>query len=203
MIYEESIVFTVFMVASLVADAQVDFMGIPVEGSVSAMKSQLRKKGFRRAPSIYDDNDMVGKFFNRDVVISIAKNENNNEIYGIGVFFMSDIKNYEGYDKSGTIRLFNELVFEFEEKDNYENIIYALNKTLPKTHYEMIDYNTNLWYNIKVEGVDYHAYYRQLPTNKFNSVHFSILPDNSNYDKYKILLFYENLKNKTFGDEDL
>lgn len=192
-----------FMVASLVVDAQVDFMGIPVEGSVSSMKSQLRKKGFRRAPSIYGDNEMVGKFFNRNVVISIAKNENNNEVYGIGVFFMSDIKNFEGYTKSGAIRLFNELVFEFEEKDNYENVIYALIKTLPKTHYEMIDYNINLWHNIKVEGVDYHAYYRQLPTDRINSVHFCILPDNSNYDKYKILLFYENLKNKTYGDEDL
>lgn len=192
-----------FIVASLVVNAQVDFMGIPVEGTASEMKAQLKKKGFREAPSIYDNNFMVGQFYNREVLLSIHVN-NENVVYCISVGFMNSVEDAEQLDKISAIRLFNDLLSSFDRNAKYEDVTPLIQTTYPEMNInnDVLNYGENLWHKINSDGVNYHSYYRQLPKDNLNSVHFGILPDNL-YDRYGVIIWYENLKNRKSGDEDL
>lgn len=188
-----------FLLISLITSAQVNFMGIPIDGDTPGMLYQLRKKGFKDAPKDYGDNCLTGKFYGRDVIISISSDNHTNKVCGIAVFFMDYINDFEGMDKNAAIKLFNELLYDFDEHDDYVN----LSILLEGINSEKIEKGTNLYYNIKYEGFDYHVYYKQLPYTNDNVVHFCISLDDHHYDKYFIILFYENLKNKTFGSKDL
>ena len=199
----KKVLFVLFlMLATYTLEAQVQFMGIPVDGKVSEMKKQLKKKGFKNAPSDYGDEALVGKFYNREVLLMITKN-NKNIVCGVGVFFMKSISEYEGYDRTSTIKLYNELKYSFDNNENYLEVSPLLIESTPGLNYDRIEPDTDLWSDIKVKGVDYHSIYKQIPYEDFNAVHFSITTDNFHYGMFQIILYYENLKNKTFGDEDL
>ena len=188
------------MAASLTVDAQVNFMGSPVDGDTPGMLYELRKKGFKDTPKNYGNDCLVGNFYNRNVLIIVSSDNYTTKVTGVTVFFMEYISDMEGMDKNTTIKLFNELLYDFDEHEDYINMSWMINE---EAYSEKIEKGTDLWYNIKYKGFDYHVYYRQLPYTNYNAVHFCIMPDNYHYDKYFILLYYENLKNRSFGSKDL
>ena len=183
--------------------SQVNFKGIPVDGDASEMINQLKKKGFTDAPAQYGKSTLVGHFFDRDVVLTIKVN-NKNVVQSVMVVFMSYINDFEGMSRSSVIRLYNDLLYSFNNNEKYIGIAWMLTTGSSSEFYNNeIESNANLWYNINTEGIKYHSYYRQLPFKNSNSVHFAITIDENNYDKYYVVLLYENLDNKTFGSDDL
>ena len=197
------IVIFAFMIMAFVSLSQVNFMGIPVEGDAPAMLKQLKQKGFKDAPVQYGENSLVGTFFNREALIKINLNSNNS-VTSVSVCFMAYINNFEGLSRLSAIRLYNDLLSSFNDKETYWGISYMFDKGLKTQYYNKeIDNETNLLYDISMKGIEFHSYYKQRPLKNLNAVHFAIAMDEFNYDKYFVLLLYENLDNKTFGSDDL
>ena len=189
------------VIVSLGVEAQVNFMGIPVEGSVSNMMYQLKKKGFKDASQDYGENRMTGRFYNRDVVLSISTNKYD-EVEAVSVLFMASVWRFEGYDRTSVIKLYNDLYESFNNNENYLWVSWLI-RDFEKFHCVDIKNDENLWYNITDKGMEYHVDYSQLPTDNHNCVHFMISKDEQHYNKFFILLMYENLSIKTYGDDDL
>lgn len=200
----KKVLFVLFlMLTSFALEAQVNFMGIPVEGSVYAFKSQLRKKGFKTMPSI-EGNFFTGSFYKRNVLVSVNKNRDD-IVESVTVLFMKSIiaNNMEGYDRETTIQLFNDLLYSFDNNEKYVNGSSVFNNTEYECYFDKIEKDTDLWFNIKVKKIDYHSYYQQLPFENDNMVDFHIEIDNHHYDQYFIILYYRNHKIMTTGSEDL
>ena len=194
--------FVLFLIiVSIDVDAQVNFMGIPVEGSANNMMYQLKKKGFKDVSRDYGEGAMAGEFYKRNVLLDIETNRNN-EVESVNVFFMESVRKFEGYSRTDVINLFNNLYESFSKNENYLWISWMI-RDFEKTHCTVIENDADLWNDITYKGIDYHLDYAQLPTDNHNCVHFSIRKDENHYDKFFIVLMYENLNVKTFGDDDL
>ena len=163
--------FSFLLISSFFVSAQKDvttFLGIPVDGTKSAMKQKLIAKGFK--PKIEDGIDFLeGEFNGRDVQIYIVTN--NNKVYRLMLAdkLLSDEANIK-------IR-FNTLVGQFERNKRYTQGIDEKDQRIPD--------NENISYEMTVNNKVYEAAFYQKPDD--NKVDTVALKENllqAIYEKY-------------------
>lgn len=163
--------FSFLLISSFFVSAQKDvttFLGIPVDGTKSAMKQKLIAKGFK--PKIEDGIDFLeGEFNGRDVQIYIVTN--NNKVYRLMLAdrLLSDEANIK-------IR-FNTLVGQFERNKRYTQGIDEKDQRIPD--------NENISYEMTVNNKVYEAAFYQKPDD--NKVDTVTLKENllqAIYEKY-------------------
>ncbi|MCM1079666.1 MAG: hypothetical protein NC344_10315 [Bacteroidales bacterium] len=186
----------VLLVASVALHAQKEvtkFLGIPVDGTKSAMIQKLKEKGFTSSPDVKDA--LVGTFNGRDVYVYVVTN--NGKVCRI---MLADVDNM---DETGIRIRFNTLCRQFNNNVKY---IALSNNTLPD--------DEDISYNMSVKNKRYEASFCQLPTVlpelteannielyedcRNRSVWFMICKSGS---KYYITMFYDNEYNRAHGED--
>ena len=126
------------------------FLGIPVDGTKTAMIQKLKAKGF--TPSIWDKNILEGEFNGFDVNVHIATN--NNKVWRIMLADKNTL------DETGIKIRFNKLCRQFENNKKYE----------PMTDKEQtIPDDEDLSYEMTVNNKRYEAVFYQIsPLNRNN-----------------------------------
>ncbi|MBQ9435218.1 MAG: hypothetical protein IJU33_03735 [Bacteroidales bacterium] len=170
------------------------FLGIPVDGTKSAMIQKLKEKGFTYN-STYDW--LEGEFNGYQVKISIVTE--NNKVWRIAL--------QDAYPKSETqIKIrFNTLCNQFEQNKKY----------LPAQDIQRLSETENISYEITVHDKQYQAAFYQLgdinSTDLYaksneeleqlsnNMVWFTI--SKYEYGEYIIVMFYDNLNNHANGED--
>lgn len=169
------------------------FLGIPVDGTKSAMIQKLKEKGF-----IYDaTNDILeGEFNGQEVFVSVVTD--NNKVYRICLFDKN-----ETTESQIKIR-FNKLCYQFENNKKYLSI---------GTHQE-IGESEDISYEMLVHKKEYQAAFYQVGNegaasyyNKSSEeieqlsqkvVWFKI---EERYGKYFIAMYYDNYNNQSNGKD--
>ena len=216
----------VYSISSFAQKDVTKFLGIPVDGSKSAMIQKLKGKGF----TYHQTGDYLsGSFNGYDVKVYVVTD--NNKVYRILVedavpCSESDIK----------IR-FNRLVHQFEKNDNY-NHTFDTNQAIP----EEDDISFQMSVNSKRYEASFHQklninsqdsiqlsdnlrnhllakYTEQQLEDTTETVRNSVLMDtmkylydilskktvwfmiNENWGSYKILMYYDNKKNQADGED--
>lgn len=173
---------------SMVVYAQKDvtkFLGIPVDGSKSAMIQKLKAKGFR-----YDtSSDLLdGQFNGRDVFLKVVTN--GDKVYRIGVMD----KNYT--DESNIKINFNTLCRQFLNNVKYKPAVESD---------QFIPDDENISYEMTVNKKRYEASFFQLPSEENTNEDFSKkqvwFMINESYGQYGIMLFYDNAYNQANGED--
>lgn len=178
-----SLIAMIVLAAGLHAQKDVTkFLGIPVDGTKSAMIQKLKAKGFT-----YNQKEDVleGEFNGEKVNIAIATN--NNKVWRIMVVDQTSRNETQ-------IRIrFNNLLSQFENNSKYAS--YQSNA--------MIEENENISYGITVEKKQYQAVFFQKQADgsiNMNNVVWFMITEHF-YSNYCILLFYENGNNQANGDD--
>lgn len=155
------------------------FLGIPVDGSKSAMIQKLKAKGFT-----YDaiSGNLEGIFNGEKVYISILTNKN--KVWRIAV--TDQITRDEGQIK---IR-YNLLCQQFENNPKY----------FPLEKKQELSDNEDISYEISTHQKQYQAVYLQLPREGAQNriVWFTII---ERYGDYRIVIYYDNEKNDSHGED--
>ena len=153
------------------------FLGIPVDGTKTAMIQKLKAKGFTYNAQ---KDRLKGEFNGRDVYLYVVTN--NNKVYRIVV---DDVTPTD----EGNIKIsFNRLCRQFEKNDKYTPADFVGN-------YELSD-EEDISYEMLVHNKRYEASYYQVNKTDFDSAEVA------SYVQQKILSKYsaEELEN---ADEDL
>lgn len=224
-----SVLFVAFLSAfSLNLNAQENvgvtkFLGIPVDGTKSAMIAKLQRKGFTYN-RIYDC--LKGEFNGKSVELHVVANRN--KVWRIAVF---------GSSQSETdVKIsYNQLVNSFLSKDNYlcidtgyidEDEYISSNKRIQSSFCQLPDgFNKKIFYDNQVTlkylhdiGNDSLAnQLKTIPDDKFkeltsylvpllfskdpSQVWFMISETHDVYTPYQILLFYDNRRNNKEGED--
>lgn len=158
------------------------FLGIPVDGTKSAMIQKLKAKGFT-----YDQKDdlLEGEFNGEKVFIAVQTN--NNKVWRIAVVDQTN-------RNEAQIRIrFNNLLSQFENNSKYAS----------HESNAMLEDDENINYGITVKKKQYEADFIQKQAdgsiNMNNVVWFTI--SCISYNEYAIVLYYENHNNKANGDD--
>lgn len=158
------------------------FLGIPVDGTKSAMIQKLKAKGFTYDPK---SDFLEGEFNGEKVLIRVQTN--NNKVWRIAV------ADQTSRDEAQIRIRFNNLLSQFENNSKYVSL--EPNK--------MIEDDENISYGIIVEKKQYEAYFFQKQTdgsiNMNNIVWLTIFRASSS--EHMIVLFYENGNNQANGDD--
>lgn len=136
----------IFVLVALCAYSQKDvtqFLGIPVDGSKSAMIQKLKAKGFRA--NSYNKDAMEGRFNGMDVNLFIATN--NDKVCRIVVCDANSVD-----ERSIQIR-FNNLCRQFEKNSKYMSF-----------ENELIPDDEDISYEMTVNNKRYEAIFYQKPT---------------------------------------
>ncbi len=154
------------------------FLGIPVDGSKTAMIQKLKAKGFTYNTTT---GFLEGVFNGEKVYILIQTNKN--KVWRIVVW--DKTRRDEGQIK---IR-YNKLFQQFEDNSKY---------TISETSHKLSD-SENLSYGISVNNKQYAAVFYQLPYEGAQNriVWFTITKDFSEY----YAIYYENDKNASHGED--
>ncbi len=155
------------------------FLGIPVDGSKTAMIQKLKAKGFTYNTTT---GFLEGVFNGEKVYILIQTNKN--KVWRIVVW--DKTRRDEGQIK---IR-YNKLFQQFEDNSKY---------TISETSHKLSD-SENLSYGISVNNKQYAAVFYQLPYEGAQNriVWFTITKD---FSEYYIAIYYENDKNASHGED--
>lgn len=222
--------FLILLIFSATLSAQKDvtqFLGIPVDGSKSAMIQKLKAKGF--TSSLVDKDILVGKFNGTDVNIHIVTNKD--KVYRIAIFDANPTNEVD-------IKIrFNNLCQQFQDNTKY------LPASLSSSDYILSD-EEDISYGLFVKKKRYQATYYQLSavvdtvamqkdiqiaiSSKYTEDEMSNTTEelqkemvttalsyllekyskkqvwfmiNENYGKYYITMFYDNEYNKANGDD--
>ncbi|WP_366141230.1 hypothetical protein [uncultured Muribaculum sp.] len=135
----------IVVLVAICAYAQQDvtqFLGIPVDGSKSAMIQKLKAKGFHA--NSYNKDVLEGKFNGMDVNIHIATNGDK-----VCRIMVCDANNVD--ERSIQIR-FNRLIQQFEKNPKYMSL-----------GNELIPDDEDISYNISVKNKRYEAIFYQQP----------------------------------------
>lgn len=162
---------TLLLISSLFVSAQKDvttFLGIPVDGTKSAMRQKLINKGF--TPSKIKGQDfLIGEFNGSKVHVYIATN--NNKVYRIMVADENTL------DEANIRIRFNNLVGQFERNNRYSAPIELKDQRIPD--------NENLSYEMTVNKKVYEAVFFQKPDDsKVDTVALKNNLLQTIYDKY-------------------
>lgn len=181
---------------SAVSFAQNDvttFLGIPVDGTKSAMIQKLKAKGFTY-DAIYDM--LEGEFNGRDVEVLVVTE--NNKVYRICL-----IDKNETTESQIKIR-FNTLCRQFEKNEKY----------LPVKDNQEIDEDEDISYEMLVHKKEYQAAFYQVGPGGVESYFDKSLEEieqlsnkvvwftiSERYGKYVIAMYYDNYKNQADGED--
>ena len=181
---------------SAVSFAQNDvttFLGIPVDGTKSAMIQKLKAKGFTY-DAIYDM--LEGEFNGRDVEVLVVTE--NNKVYRICL-----IDKNETTESQIKIR-FNTLCRQFEKNGKY----------LPVKDDQEIDEDEDISYEMLVHKKEYQAAFYQVGPGGVESYFDKSLEEieqlsnkvvwftiSERYGKYVIAMYYDNYKNQADGED--
>ena len=155
------------------------FLGIPVDGSKTAMIQKLKAKGFTYNTTT---GFLEGVFNGEKVYILIQTNKN--KVWRIVVCDKT------GRDE-GQIKIrYNKLFQQFEDNSKY---------TISETSHMLSD-SENISYEISVNNKQYAAVFYQLPYEGAQNriVWFTITKD---FSEYYIAIYYENDKNASHGED--
>ncbi len=182
---------TLLLVLSLTTQAQTDvtkFLGIPVDGTKPEMIRQLKAKGFRNVP--YTDDILEGEFNGSNVYVSVATN--NNKVWRIAVVdaIPSDERNIQ-------IK-FNRLCEQFENNPKYVSFVSIQDYTIPD--------DEDISYQMLVNNKRYEAAFYQKSENTEMAdanklVWFMVSKNNRGFDKYQLVIFYENGYHEANGQD--
>lgn len=177
------------MAASLKVDAQVNFMGIPVDGDASAMLNQLRKKGFTDMTEKYEMEGMElpilkGTFNGKSVHVFVATNHG--KVYRVHVAYAQPVS------EAQIIIDYNNLLYQFRKNSKYL-----------WRYGESIEQEENISYEMSIRNKQYDAVFYQILSDNLdeeNCVWFKINMLSS-YDNFWISLNYDNLLNQANGED--
>lgn len=175
--------FTVLMVTICFAQETKDvikFMGIPVDGTKSAMIQKLKSKGFT-----YDTktDTFKGEFNGQDALISLQTV--NGKVWRVQV---TTPLLFNGYNETHVKINFNRLCQQFEQNPKYVSF---------QTESQEIGDEEDISYEISVKSKQYEAVYLQ-DGDKMKFVWFTIY---TFLDYYYIIIFYENSYNEANGED--
>ena len=166
-------------VASYAQDNVTKFLGIPVDGSKTAMIQKLKGKGFE-----YNEaSGLLNGEFNGEKV-SIFISTIRNKVWRIGV------RDRLSRDAGQITIRYNTLCEQFEGNPKYELLS---KETLPESK--------EISYEMLTNKKQYAAVYAQLPydSNILNRlVWFAIFEE---YGKYSITIYYDNELNRAHGED--
>jgi hypothetical protein len=188
-----AIIATLIAAVSFAQNDVTQFLGIPVDGTKSAMIQKLKAKGFTYNATL----DMLeGEFNGHPVEISIVTE--NNKVYRICLF-----------DKNGTtesqIKIrFNMLCHQFESNGKY----------LPMNDNQEISDTEDIQYEMIVNNKEYFAGYYQVGPEGVSSYYNKSLVEieqlsnkvvwftiAEKYGKYIIVMYYDNYYNQANGED--
>lgn len=175
-----SLAFLLMLSVAIYAQKQITkFMGIPVDGSKTAMIQKLKNKGF----VYYAERDLLeGEFNGEEVIVNPVIN--NNKVYRIAV-----IDKYERNETQIRIR-FNRLLNQFINNKKYVQL-----------YGRELTEEDNIFDDLSIKNKQIAAGFAQLPEDndlKKRQVWFSI-----NYwnGSYRICIFYDNGFNQANGED--
>lgn len=214
------------VMVSLTSFAQKDvikFLGIPVDGTVAAMKQKLMAKGFRQSP--YYENQLEGTFNGAEVYVNLMGN--NGKIWRVSV----GDKNLT--DETNVRIRFNNLVHQFSKNNKYVAVSDVESYIIPD--------DTNISFEMSVHRKRFEADFFQVPSDsmtvnaalnslmktytieQFNNPtpeqkkdmdriigeatqevfekHLVWFMINENYGKYSVMIHYENGYNQANGED--
>ena len=184
----KKILFMVFLaVLTFGVNAQVNFMGIPVDGSATEMIQKLKDKGFRETIGKYENEGkqfpvLEGSFNGSNVALYVATNHG--KVYRIMVFCRN------GYDEASIITQFNVLFNQFFNNKKYIHI-----------DGEEIPSDEDVSYEMSIHNKIYQAVFRQVVfgnTESENMVWFMV---KKIYGEYFIVIYYDNEVNAPNGED--
>lgn len=167
---------TIFLSISLFGQTidPIEFMGIPVDGTVANMKSKLIAKGFKYNATL---DGYIGEFNGENVEIYILSNKG--KVWRIAVYY------YKDTDQNGIKRKFNRLLNQFNNNDKYP---YVYGEEIPSNEY---------LYSHKIKELEYSfTAYQRL----FSESYVSCILYTNTYG-YCIWLYYDNNNNKANGED--
>ena len=154
------------------------FMGIPVDGTKSAMIQKLKTKGFT-----YDvKNDCLEGEFNGDNVL-IKVQTVNKKVWRVDVIIKKQ------YDETQVKIKFNRLCQQFEQNPKYVSLL--------GTESQEIGDEEDISYEMSVKSKQYWALYLQ-DGDEMKLVGFGIF---NYFGDYFIVICYENLYNAANGED--
>lgn len=178
-----SLAFLLMLSLSVFAQRQVTkFLGIPVDGSRTAMIEKLKDKGFTEEKY---GNGLEGQFNGTNVIICI--HTNNNKVWRIAVVYKNS------YDKEQIKIQYNSLINQF-----YNNPRYKVAEA------EGLTSKDDIYQEVSINKKQYCAVFYQLPDDeniKNRFVWFTIREDPDKFQKYYITIFYENKYNEANGED--
>ena len=123
------------------------FLGIPVDGSKSAMIQKSKAKGFKSSP--FDPNVLEGEFNGRNVNLHVVTN--NNKVYRIAVC------DAYGTDETNIKIRFNTLCQQFMNNNKYIPVASSISEYI-------LDDDENISFEMTVNKKRYEAAFLQMPT---------------------------------------
>ena len=178
-----SLAFLLMLSLSVFAQRQVTkFLGIPVDGSRKAMIQKLKAKGF--TDEKYGDG-LEGQFNGKDVSILVQTNKN--KVWRIVVTYK------DSYDKEQIKTQYNRLINQF-----YNNPRYKVFEAEGLTHKD------DIYQEVSINKKQYEASFGQLPDDENIAnrlVWFTIKEEPNKFQKYYIVIYYENKYNEANGED--
>ena len=174
-------------IASLSVDAQVNFMGIPVDGDARNMIKQIKAKGFTEMTETYEMENMnlpilKGTFNGQSAHVFVATN--NKKVYRVHVAYVKTVS------EAQIIIDFNNLLYQFQNNKKYLHIDGTKIEQSEDVSYEMLVHN-------KVYDASFYQILSDGLTEK-NLVWYRI---NEFSGEYYISIFYDNLSNQANGED--
>lgn len=167
------------------------FMGIPVDGAKSAMIQKLKAKGFTYFYD-RDDNDYLKGEFNGNKVRVFIQTQNN-KVWRICV------QDENSTDATNIKIRFNNLYQQFEENEKYMQSFIHVNDGI-------ISKDEDISHEILVHDKRYEAAFFQISENPDGPLSYMdkmvwFMIGKLGYNRYVIVIFYENLHNKANGED--
>lgn len=185
-----SFCFMVLCAMTLFAQKDVTtFLGIPVDGTYSAMRQKLIAKGFKPA-RFGTEECFSGEFNGEDVQIVIQTM--NNKVYRLNLI------DTNGRSEANIKQRYNMLVQQFQNNSRYLSTGDQTLSDSEKISYEMLVHNKQyqaiFFQKPKEEGASRSS--KDIWSNKV--VWFTIYRD---YSDYYIVMYYENTHNAANGED--
>lgn len=165
------------------------FMGIPVDGTKSEMIAKLKAKGFTWYPA---KDCFTGLFNGRKVTLYIYVN--GDKVWRVAVLYADEM------DNINTINTYNHLLSLFENNGKYYS----------QRDNQAIEEGTDLHYEIEINKKQIQNTFYQC-SQKMNQdvaadmekrrVWVTIIPQKYSYDKFGMILFYDNGYNEANGED--
>lgn len=178
-----SLAFLLMLSLSIFAQRQVTkFLGIPVDGSRTAMIQKLKDKGFTY--NSYSDR-LEGQFNGTDVLIDVQTNKN--KVWRIVVAYKNS------FNKEQIKTEYNSLINQFANNPRYKVL-----------NVEGLTDKDDIYHEVSINKKQYQADFGQLPDDENivkRLVWFTFVVNHNNLQKYIIAIFYENKYNEANGDD--